>query len=123
MPDTNRVAAPSQKVVVVNGNTDVLDMLEPVLEAGRYDMVFVDAGGRAYAEIKKVSPDLVVLCARFEKPDAFQLLTMLKLDEGTRDIPVLTCTADWAEPDTTTIAELADDEVEAVRMGPPPRMT
>src|SRR5687767_3158549 len=35
------VAAPVQKVVVVNGNTEVLGMLETVLDAGRYDMVFV----------------------------------------------------------------------------------
>ena len=35
MADTNQIAAtPVQKVVVVNGNTEVLGMLETVLDAG-----------------------------------------------------------------------------------------
>ena len=48
---------PVQKVVVVNGNTEVLGMLESVLDAGRYDMVFVEPGDRAYSQIKKVIPE------------------------------------------------------------------
>ena len=41
MPHTNAISdAPVQKVVVVNGNTEVLGMLESVLDAGRYDMVW-----------------------------------------------------------------------------------
>ena len=83
------VPAPVQKVVVVNGNTEVLGMLETVLDAGRYDMVFVESGDRAYSQIKKVVPNLVILCTRIEELDGFQLLTMLKLDADTRDIPVL----------------------------------
>src|SRR5678810_1487269 len=91
MADTNQIAAtPVQKVVVVNGNTEVLGMLETVLEAGRYDMVFVESGDRAYSQIKRVIPNLVILCTRIEELDGFQLLTMLKLDPDTRDIPVLT---------------------------------
>ena len=50
--DTNRItAAPVQKVVVVNGNTEVLGMLETVLDAGRYDMVFVESSERAFSQI------------------------------------------------------------------------
>ena len=65
--DTNRIAAaPVQKVVVVNGNTEVLGMLETVLDAGRYDMVFVESSERAYSQIKKVLTNLVILCARIE---------------------------------------------------------
>jgi hypothetical protein len=48
MADMNQIAAtPVQKVVVVNGNTEVLGMLETVLDAGRYDMVFVESSDRA----------------------------------------------------------------------------
>jgi PleD family two-component response regulator len=93
--DTNRISvAPVQKVVVVNGNTEVLGMLETVLDAGRYDMVFVESSERAYSQIKKVVPNLVILCARIEQLEGFQLLTMLKLDPDTRDIPVLTYTTE-----------------------------
>ena len=95
MADTNRIAAPVQKVLVVNGNTEVLGMLETVLDAGRYDMVFVESGDRAYSQIKKLLPNLVILCTRIEELSAFQLLTMLKLDDETQDIPVLTYTTEY----------------------------
>src|SRR3954468_24241658 len=112
MADTNRIAAaPIQKVVVVNGNTEVLGMLETVLEAGRYDLAVVESGERAYSQIKKVLPNLVILCTKIERLDGFQLLPMLKLDSDTRDIPVLTYTTEYEGQDfDDAIAQLADDE-------------
>ena len=86
--------SPVQKVVVVNGNPQVLGMLESVLDAGRYDMVFVESGDRAYSRIKQVLPNLVILCTRIDALQGLQLLTMLKLDPDTRDLPVLTCTTE-----------------------------
>ena len=83
-----------QKVVVVNGNPQVLGMLESVLDAGRYDMVFVESGNRAYSRIKQVLPNLVILCTRIDSLEGLHLLTMLKLDPDTRDVPVLTCTTE-----------------------------
>ena len=114
MADTNpTVATAVQKVVVVNGNTEVLGMLESVLDAGRYDMVFVESGDRAYSQIKKVVPNLVILCTRIEELDGFQLLTMLKLDDETRHIPVLTYTTECEGQDfDTAISQLAEDEEE-----------
>ena len=125
MPNTNRVAAntPVQKVVVVNGNTEVLGMLESVLDAGRYDMVFVEPGDRAYSQIRKVIPDLVILCTRIEELDGFQLLTMLKLDPETRDIPVLTYTTEYEGQDfDTAISQLAEEEEEVFPTRPQLRM-
>ena len=105
------VATPVQKVVVVNGNTEVLGLLETVLDAGRYDMVFVESSDRAYSQIKRVVPNLVILCARIEELDTFQLLTMLKLDPDTRDIPVLTYTTEYEGQDfDAAISQFADDD-------------
>ncbi|MSO30785.1 MAG: response regulator [Acidobacteria bacterium] len=96
---TQAAVTPVQKVVVVNGNTDVLGRLESVLDAGRYDMVFVESSDHAYSQIKKVLPNLVILCARIEQLEGFQLLTMLKLDPETRTIPVLTYTTEYEGQD------------------------
>jgi CheY-like chemotaxis protein len=105
------VTTPAQKVVVVNGNTEVLGMLETVLDAGRYDMVFVESGTRAYSQIKKVQPNLVILCTRIDELDGFQLLTMLKLDPETRQLPVLTYTTECEGQDLdSTFSQFADDE-------------
>jgi PleD family two-component response regulator len=96
-----------QKVVVVNGDPDILELLETVLDAGRYDMVFVEASVHAYSRIKRVQPHLVILCMELDDLDGFRLLSMLKLDDETRRIPVVTYTSD---PEQAT----SDDERFAV---------
>jgi PleD family two-component response regulator len=124
MADMDHIATtPIQKVVVVNGNTEVLGMLETVLDAGRYDMVFVEAADRAYSQIKKVLPNLVILCTKIEQLDGFQLLTMLKLDPETREIPVLTYTTEYEGQDfDEAISQLAEEEEELFPARPAPRM-
>ena len=125
MADTLRIAAatPIQKVVVVNGSTEVLGMLEAVLDAGRYDMVFVESSDHAYSQIKRVLPNLVILCARIENLEGFQLLTMLKLDAETREIPVLTYTTEYEGQDLdNAISQLADDEEDLLPSRPALRM-
>jgi CheY-like chemotaxis protein len=124
MPNTPRaVAAPVQKVVVVNGTSDVLGMLESVLDAGRYDMVFIESGHRAYSQIRTVQPNLVILCTRIEDLGGFQLLTMLKLDPDTEHIPVLTCTTEFeGQPLDSPVSPLADDDEALLVSQPPMRM-
>jgi len=85
----------AQKVVIVNGGADMLEAVETVLDAGHYDIVFVESNDRAYSQIKRVQPDLVILCVRIDDVDGFQVLSMLKLDEETRGIPVLTYTTEY----------------------------
>jgi PleD family two-component response regulator len=92
--DTDRSTA-AQKVVIVNGSTDMMTLLETVLDAGNYDVVFVESNEHAYSHIKRVQPNLVVLCMRIEDRDGFQVLSMLKLDDETRRIPVVTYTTEY----------------------------
>jgi CheY-like chemotaxis protein len=79
-----------QNVVIVNGNTEAVRLLESVLDGGRYDVVFVESSSHAYSQIKRVRPHLVILCVRMDDAEALQVLSMLKLDQETRDIPVIT---------------------------------
>lgn len=112
-----------QKVVVVNGNTEILSMLETVLGAGRYDMVFVESSDRAYSQIKKVLPDLVILCTQVDRLDGFQLLTMLKIDGDTRSIPVVTCATEHEGHDfDEVISQLAEEEENVFPSRPAMRM-
>src|SRR3954466_14642442 len=95
----------AQKVVIVNGSAEILELLETVLHHGHYDAVFVESRQHAYSQIKRVQPNLVILCVRIEDVDGFQVLSMLKLDEETRAIPVLTYT-------TENDGDDADEEVQ-----------
>ncbi len=93
-----------QNVVIVNGNAAILDMVETALDAGHYDVVFVENSRHAYSQIKRVLPNLVILCLHVDDMDGFQVLSMLKLDEDTKSIPVLTY---------TTQVETSSDQEEA----------
>ena len=97
----------SKKVVIVNGSPETLQMFEMVLDAGHYDVVFVESNQHAYSQIKRVLPNLVILCVRIDEMEGFQVLSMLKLDDATRGIPVLTCTTEDTE--TAEDVETQDD--------------
>ena len=92
---TTWTTAAARKVVIVNGSAETLAMLETLLEAGHYDVVFVESSEHAYSQIKRVQPNLVILCVRIDDADGFQVLSMLKQDDETRDIPVLTYTTEY----------------------------
>jgi CheY-like chemotaxis protein len=87
--------AAGQKVVIVNGTSVTLELLETVLEAGHYNVVFVEAAAHAYSQIKRVKPNLVILCVQLEDMDGFQVLSMLKLDPETRDIQSSPIRTNW----------------------------
>jgi CheY-like chemotaxis protein len=84
-------------VVVVDGNPDVLSLLETALDGGQYDLLFAEAGHHAYSVIRREQPDLIVLSMRTDAMDGFQLLSMLKLDPDTRHIPLVTYAEDLDE--------------------------
>ena len=102
----------AQKVVIINGSTEILESLETVLDAGHYDVVFVESTTHAYSQIKRVQPNLVILCLHLDNPEGFQVLSMLKLDNETRDIPVLTYAAEHDDDEEDDeVSEPSDSEM------------
>ena len=86
------VSSTSQQVVVVSKQSQLNGLLETVLDAGQYDVVFVESTEHAYSHIKRLTPHLIIVCLDIDDLDGFQVLSMLKLDADTKGIPVVTCT-------------------------------
>jgi DNA-binding response OmpR family regulator len=86
------VRSTSQQVVVVSKQSQLNGLLETVLDAGQYDIVFVESTEHAYSHIKRLTPHLIIVCLDIDDLDGFQVLSMLKLDADTKNIPVVTCT-------------------------------
>jgi len=82
----------TQSVALVNGTPEIVTSLESLFEGGQYEVMFPALHEDAYLEIKRLRPGRVVLCITLENRDALQLLTMLRLDGETRDIPVIAVT-------------------------------
>jgi PleD family two-component response regulator len=106
-----RTGTAARKVVIINGRTDILDVVQTILDAGSYDIVFVESQAHAYSQIKSLQPNLVILCVSMDDVDGFQVLSMLKLDEETRGIPVLTYMTELEAPETDTEPELSDSGI------------
>ncbi len=100
----------SQQVVVVSKQSQLNGLLETVLDAGQYDVVFVESTERAYSHIKRLTPRLIIVCLDIDDMDGFQVLSMLKLDADTKDIPVVTCTVTTEEEvERSESVEMPDD--------------
>jgi len=99
-----RPTTPALRRVMVVGSQPNQRVLETLADAGDYDVVIVESAARAYSHIKRVIPNLVVLCLDVNDPDGCHVLSMLKLDSATSWIPVVT----YAMADDSTDA--TDDE-------------
>ncbi len=82
---------------MVSKQSQLNGLLETVLDAGQYDVVFVESTEHAYSHIKRLTPHLIIVCLDIDDLDGFQVLSMLKLDADTKDIPVVTCTVTTEE--------------------------
>jgi PleD family two-component response regulator len=75
-----------------------------------YDVVVVEPLSRAYSQIKRVQPTLVVLCLAFGDIEECHLLSMLKLDAETASIPIRTCGVMDAETDESEEFEESEED-------------
>src|ERR671913_454176 len=95
MPMT--VRSTSQQVVVVSKQSQLNGLLETVLDAGQDGAVYVESTEAAHSHIKRLTPHLIIVCLDIDDIDGFQVLSMLKLDDETKGIPVVTCTVSQDE--------------------------
>jgi len=66
-------------------------VMSAIAEAGNYDMVIVEPPQHAYSQIKRLGPDMVVVCLSLDDPDGFQVMSMMQLDRETAKIPMIMC--------------------------------
>ena len=84
-----------QTIAVVNNDTDFLGLMNDLLTMEGYQTVICREGDRAYASIKELQPDLVILDVRLDHAEqGWTILELLRLDPTTTRIPVIVCSAD-----------------------------
>jgi len=79
------------RTLMVVGREPDERVLDTVTETGGYDVILVEATATAYSRIKRLAPSVVVLTMAVDDVEACQLMSMLKLDRDTSQIPVFTC--------------------------------
>ena len=61
----------SPTFLIVNGDSNALTLLEPVLDAANYHVVFVEASRHAYSQIRRTQPNLVILCLDLDDVESY----------------------------------------------------
>ena len=100
------------RVVVVDHDAAFLEMMQALLADEGYQASSCLTADTALPLIKRERPDLVLLDTWVETRTAgWELLTRLRLDPDTADIPILVCSSD-GQSLRDQIAQLAVQQVE-----------
>ncbi|MFZ6712741.1 ATP-binding protein [Undibacterium sp. TC9W] len=91
-PEAMPVPASSERVLIVDDNTDMRDYLSRLLKP-RWQIEVVANGVEALAAIKQQMPDLIVSDVMMPQMDGFGLLAALRSDPVTHELPVLLLSA------------------------------
>ena len=77
------------RILVVDDDAAVRDVLRTTLARGGYDVLAAASGMEGLVRAQEERPDLVLLDVMMPGMDGWEVLKLLKLDPATRDIPVV----------------------------------
>jgi two-component system, OmpR family, alkaline phosphatase synthesis response regulator PhoP len=89
----------SKKVLVVDDEQDLLDLMEIILGAEDYIVAKACNGQEALVQVQQERPDLVLLDVMMPVMDGWEVLKSLKGNDQTMNIPVVMVTAKIGEED------------------------
>ena len=81
------------KILVVDDEPDVVDMVRMMLENASYEVVSAYDGKEGIEKAKQEKPDAIVLDLMMPGMDGFEACKEMKNDPDLKDIPVLVLTA------------------------------
>jgi len=91
-----------KKILVVDDELDILEVIKGRLEFQGYKVILAAGGEEGLEKIKSEKPDLVVLDIVMPKMNGWEVLKRIRDDEATRELPVIMLTA---KGDTEAILE------------------
>lgn len=89
----------AKKVLVVDDEPEMLNLMKFTLEQGKYEVVTCDTGRNAWAAIIDNKPDLILLDVMLPGIDGYSLQIKISQDDLTKHIPIVIMTA--LEPSRT----------------------
>lgn len=101
---------PRQKILVVDDEDDILELVRYNLHKNGYEVSCVTSGEAALGEARANLPDLIVLDLMLPGIDGLEVCRKLKKEPRTAAIPILMLTARGEEADVVTGLELGADD-------------
>jgi two-component system phosphate regulon response regulator PhoB len=98
------------KILIVDDETDVIDMLVVNLRGAGFQVTSVEDGASAIAKARSETPSLIILDLMLPGMSGLEICKVLKGDAATRHIPVIMLTAKGEEVDKIVGLELGADD-------------
>jgi Response regulators consisting of a CheY-like receiver domain and a winged-helix DNA-binding domain len=83
----------ANRIMVVDDEPDVVDLVKLVLESDGFDVVTAYSGKEALEKIDKDLPDLVLLDIMMPGMDGWEVYSRIRANPKTKDVPVAMLTA------------------------------
>jgi DNA-binding response OmpR family regulator len=93
------MAAMAKKVLVIDDEPEMLNLVKYTLEHAGFEVHTCDNGRQAWDEIAKVRPDVLVLDVMLPGIDGYSLQLKISQEPTTKDLPIVVLTA--LEPSKT----------------------
>ena len=100
----------NQKIIVVEDEADILEVLEFNLAQDGFDVLCSQEGEKGLELIRREKPDLVLLDLMLPDLDGLEICRRLKSDAATQDIPIVMVTAKGKESDIVLGLGLGADD-------------
>jgi len=100
----------SFKILIVEDEEDISELLRYNLSKEDYNIAIVDSGDKVVAEFKKFKPDLVLLDLMLPGLNGLDVCRLLKSERETKDTPVIMLTAKGEETDIVIGLEMGADD-------------
>jgi DNA-binding response OmpR family regulator len=99
----------NKKILVVDDEAQLVDMVKMRLEANGYDVITAYNGQEGLDKARRESPDLIILDLMLPKIDGYKVCRMLKFDEKYKNIPIILFTARAQQEDEKLGKEVGAD--------------
>jgi two-component system phosphate regulon response regulator PhoB len=117
-PRPGQAAPPAPRILVVDDEEDLLELVRYNLTKEGYDVACVVSGEEALKAARKLPPDLIVLDLMLPAVDGLEVCRRLKADPKTRDILIVMLTAKGEEADMVAGLERGADDYIAKPFSP-----
>jgi two-component system phosphate regulon response regulator PhoB len=98
------------KVLIVDDEPDVVELVEFNLRSAGYDVVSANDGAEALRKARTSQPDLILLDVMLPELDGMEVCKILRRDPATASVPIIMLTAKAAEIDRVLGLELGADD-------------
>jgi len=100
----------NKKILVVDDETQLVEMVKMRLEANGYDVIVAYDGQDGLDKARQEKPDLIILDLMLPKIDGYKVCRMLKFDEKYKNIPIIMFTARAQAEDEKLGKEVGADD-------------